>query len=59
MKTIMKNLKILAKKLLKIKDKKVVPKCSNCEHLGTMECPNSFYCYSTKTKPFFKPKQDE
>lgn len=55
----MKNLKILAKKLLKIKDKKAVPKCSNCEHLGTMECPNSFYCYSTKTKPFFKPKQDE
>ena len=33
------NLKILAKKLLKIKDKKAVPKCSNCEHLGTMECP--------------------
>lgn len=35
----MKNLKILAKKLLKIKDKKVIPKCSNCERLGTMECP--------------------
>lgn len=41
------------------KDKKVIPKCSNCERWGTMECPNSFYCYSTKTKPFFKPKQDE
>lgn len=38
---------------------KVIPKCSNCERWGTMECPNSFYCYSTKTKPFFKPKQDE
>lgn len=55
----MKYIKKLLKKLLKIKDKKVVPKYSNCEHLGTMECPNSFYCYSTKTKPFFKPKQDE
>ena len=55
----MKNLKILAKKLLKIKDKKVIPKCSNCERWRTMECLNSFYCYSTKTKPFFRPKQDE
>lgn len=55
----MKYLKKLAKELLKIKDKKVVPKCSNCELWGTMECPNSFYCYSTETKPFFKPKQDE
>lgn len=55
----MKNLKILAKKLLKIKDKKVVSKCSNCEHWGIMKCPNSLYCYSTETKPFFKPKQHE
>jgi hypothetical protein len=55
----MKNLKILAKKLLKIKDKKVVPKCSDCERWGTMDCPNSYMYYSTKDKPYFKSKQDE
>lgn len=55
----MKNLKKLAKKLLNIKNKEVVPKCSNCEYWGTMKCPNSLHCYSTETKPFFKLKQHE
>lgn len=36
----MKNLKILAKKLLKIKDKKVIPKCSNCERWRTISEQN-------------------
>lgn len=52
------NLKKLAKKLLKIKDKEVTRSCSNCEKYGSMRCPNSFYCYSTENKPFFKPKHN-
>ena len=51
----MKNLKKLAKKLLKIKDKVVNRSCSNCEKYGSMRCPIIFYCYSTENKPFFKP----
>jgi len=54
----MKNLKKLAKKLLKIKDKEVTRSCSNCEKYRSMRCPNSFYCYSTENKPFFKPKHN-
>lgn len=54
----MKNLKKLAKKLLKIKDKEVTRSCSNCEKYGSMRCPNSFYCYSTENKPFFKLKHN-
>lgn len=53
------NLKKLAKKLLKIKNKEVTRSCSNCEKYGSMRCPNSFYCYSTENKPFFKPKHNE
>lgn len=52
------NLKKLAKKLLKIKNKEVTRSCSNCEKYGSMRCPNSFYCYSTENKPFFKPKHN-
>lgn len=52
------NLKKLAKKLLKINDKEVTRSCSNCEKYGSMRCPNSFYCYSTENKPFFKPKHN-
>lgn len=22
-----------------------------------MDCPNSFYCYATETKPYFEPKE--
>lgn len=51
--------KEISKETIKYKNKEVVPKCSNCEHWGTMKCPNSLYCYSTETKPFFKLKQHE
>lgn len=54
----MKNLKKLAKKLLKINDKEVTRSCSNCEKYGSMRCPNSFYCYSTENKPYFKSKHN-
>lgn len=27
--------------------------CTNCMHYKSYECPNSFYCYSTKNKPYF------
>lgn len=37
---------------------KVTRSCSNCEKYGSMRCPNSFYCYSTENKPFFKPKHN-
>ena len=30
--------------------------CVNCEKHKTMECPNSFYCYSTEDKPYFRLK---
>lgn len=49
----MKNLKKLAKKLLKIKDKEVTRSCSNCEKYGSMRCPNSFYCYSIEKQTVF------
>lgn len=35
------------------------PKCSDCERWGTMDCPISYMCYSTKDKSYFKSKQDE
>lgn len=54
----MKNLKKLAKKLLKINDKEVTRSFSNCEKYESMRCPNSFYCYSTENKPLFKPKHN-
>lgn len=41
------------------KDKKVVPKCSNCERWGTMECPKVSIVILLKQNHFFKPKQDE
>ena len=55
----MKYIKKLLKKLLKIKDKKVVPKCSHCERWGTMECPKVSIVILLKQNHFFKPKQDE
>lgn len=39
--------------------KKVVPKCSNCERWGTMECPKVSIVILLKQNHFFKPKQDE
>jgi len=32
--------------------------CSDCERRGTMDCPNSYMCYSTKDKPYFKSKHN-
>lgn len=55
----MKVLKKLVNRLLKLIKKDSPLTCSNCEHWGTMKCPNSLYCYSTETKPFFKLKQHE
>lgn len=46
-------------KYIKSLDKKVVPKCSNCERLGTMECPKVSIVILLKQNHFFKPKQDE
>ena len=54
----MKVLKKLVDKLLKPTKKDNSPRCHNCERWGTMDCPNSFYCYSTENKPFFKPKRN-
>jgi len=31
--------------------------CENCINHGTMDCPNSFYCYSTEDKPYFVAKE--
>lgn len=47
-----------SKETIKDKDKEVTRSCSNCEKYGSMRCPNSFYCYSTENKPFFKPKHN-
>lgn len=30
--------------------------CSDCERWGTMDCPISYMCYSTKDKPYFKSR---
>lgn len=55
----MKVLKKLVNRLLKLIKKDSPLTCSDCERWGTMKCPNSLYCYSTETKPFFKLKQHE
>lgn len=41
------------------KGKYGVPKCSNCERWGTMECPKVSIVILLKQNHFFKPKQDE
>ncbi len=48
----------LIMKAIKEQNKEVTRSCSNCEKYGSMRCPNSFYCYSTENKPFFKPKHN-
>lgn len=30
--------------------------CRECERHKRMECPNSFLCYDTEDKPYFKQK---
>lgn len=54
----MKVLKKLVNRLLKLIKKDSHLTCSDCERWGTMDYPNSFYCYSTENKPFFKPKHN-
>lgn len=39
---------------LKSPGKIMMRDCSVCRKHGTMECPNSFYCYSTIDKPYFE-----
>lgn len=34
------------------------PRCHNCERRGTMDCPVSYMCYSTKDKPYFKSRHN-
>lgn len=54
----MKYLKILSKKILELTNKQdTTVSCSNCENYGSMNCPNSYYCYATKDKPYFKLKK--
>ena len=55
----MKVLKKLVNRLLKLIKKDSPLTCSDCERRGTIDCPNSYMCYSTETKPFFKLKQHE
>lgn len=31
--------------------------CVYCEKHHTMDCPNSYYCYNRKDKPYFKPSK--
>lgn len=31
--------------------------CSDCVNWGTMNCPNSYYCYANPYRPHFKPKK--
>lgn len=31
---------------------------SDCERWGTMDCPISYMCYSTKDKPYFKSRHN-
>lgn len=31
--------------------------CHFCEKQHTHKCPNSYYCYNKKDKPYFKPKK--
>lgn len=54
----MKVLKKLVSKLLKLTKKDNSPICHNCERRGTMDCPVSHMCYSTKDKPYFKSRHN-
>lgn len=45
-------------KLLKLTKKDNSPRCHNCERRGTMDCPVSYMCYSTKDKPYFKSRHN-
>lgn len=50
----MKVLKKLVNRLLKLIKKDNSPRCHDCERWGTMDCPISYMCYSTKDKSYFK-----
>lgn len=54
----MKVLKKLVNRLLKLIKKDSPLTCSDCERWGTTDCPNSYMCYSTKDKPYFKSKHN-
>lgn len=28
--------------------------CETCKHRKTMNCPNSYYCYSREDKPYYE-----
>ena len=32
-------------------------KCKNCRKYQTLECPNSYYCFDTKDKPYYERKE--
>ena len=38
----------------KVKDPYTI--CRQCEHLGTVNCPNSSECFALEDKPYFKGK---
>ena len=46
----------LLKKLYVLFNKIEYKSCSKCEKQHTLDCPNSFYCYSTEDKPHFKKR---
>lgn len=33
--------------------------CRQCSKFKTMNCPNSFFCFATKDKPFFEKKESK
>jgi hypothetical protein len=38
--------------------KSTARECCECANQHSMNCPNSFDCYSTKSKPYFKRKKE-
>lgn len=40
--------------MAKIKDPYTI--CRQCQHLGTVNCPNSKECFALEDKPYFKGK---
>ena len=32
-------------------------KCKNCREHQILECPNSYYCFDTKDKPYYERKE--
>lgn len=38
-------------------NKEISPDCATCKKQHAMECPNSFYCYSRESKPYYTSKK--